>query len=382
MMVVRICVCAALMAVMTTAACSSGDSAGHNKKDAETASDVAGEVVGSDGSGDIAVKMDVADASKPDICEPNCEGHECGDDGCGSTCGTCPCEGCEPTEIDCSPNGQCTAPCDLCDCRSIFDCMSICDVPGATCQQTCLKGASIETQMAFNALMDCMGDNICYWFDECQLDPIEACPDEYYACFPPGDLDCEGIYQCLNECGADDQECVAQCLNEGSIEALNAWDEYTDCLDLAGYFECPEDDDACYEQAYDSCAAELNACLGCTPDCEGKQCGDDGCGGACGECLVECTAHDQCTPEQLCLSEESGGLPEMAICSLCGDVEECQCSTPTWAEKYACTIDTDCETNLMCGEQCDDCAPCPKCVHGWCAYETFEVVECTCTGCA
>jgi hypothetical protein len=25
-------------------------------------------------------------------------------------------------------------------------------------------------------------------------------------------------------------------------------------------------------------------CLGCTPDCTGKPCGDDGCGGSCGAC--------------------------------------------------------------------------------------------------
>jgi len=26
----------------------------------------------------------------PDVCQPNCQGKECGDDGCGGSCGTCP----------------------------------------------------------------------------------------------------------------------------------------------------------------------------------------------------------------------------------------------------------------------------------------------------
>ena len=35
---------------------------------------------------------------------------------------------------------------------------------------------------------------------------------------------------------------------------------------------------------------------GCTPDCEGKECGADGCGGSCGECEVgmECDDYGQC----------------------------------------------------------------------------------------
>ena len=44
-------------------------------------------------------------------CQSDCEGKECGDDGCGGTCGTCPCESCEPADSDCAPNGQCVGPC-------------------------------------------------------------------------------------------------------------------------------------------------------------------------------------------------------------------------------------------------------------------------------
>ena len=121
----------------------------------------------------------------------------------------------------------------------------------------------------------------------------------------------------------------------------------------------------------------------CVPSCEGKACGeDDGCGGKCGECPIECTGHGECGEGQLCLGEPEAWEP-MEVCGICGDVETCQCATPSWPAQYVCATVADCEQNFMCGDQCDDCpVTCPKCVHGWCAYETFDDVMCLCTGCA
>ena len=105
---------------------------------------------------------DVLFACLPD-CQPDCDGKECGSDGCGGSCGTCPCEGCKPDEFMCDANGQCEAQCEPCDCWSIIECMSTCDVPGTACRQACLEDVPIETQMAFNVLMDCIGEgNLCY----------------------------------------------------------------------------------------------------------------------------------------------------------------------------------------------------------------------------
>jgi len=41
-------------------------------------------------------------------CLPDCEGKECGDDGCGGTCGTCPCFDCEPDEVVCGADARCS----------------------------------------------------------------------------------------------------------------------------------------------------------------------------------------------------------------------------------------------------------------------------------
>ncbi len=47
-----------------------------------------------------------------------------------------------------------------------------------------------------------------------------------------------------------------------------------------------------------------NACVACTPSCNGKQCGDDGCGGTCGSCGAGDTceaATGQCVPRNACV---------------------------------------------------------------------------------
>jgi hypothetical protein len=131
----------------------------------------------------------------------------------------------------------------------------------------------------------------------------------------------------------------------------------------------------------DSKEVEVTIPVPCQPDCTGKVCGDDGCGGSCGKCPVECAAHEQCAGDELCLGVPEEWVP-MPICGLCGDLKPCQCTVPSWPPQYACASNADCEQGLPCGDQCDDCPDCPKCVHGWCAHETFKEELCLCTSCA
>ena len=96
---------------------------------------------------------------------------------------------------------------------------------------------------------------------------------------------------------------------------------------------------------------------GCTPDCTGKECGDNGCGGSCGTCsgltphcvLGECKA-------------ESGGNPN------------CSCSTITCSDKTcsdglegSCPglLQPDCNNNqIMCGASLNGCN-CGTCDTGY-----------------
>lgn len=49
----------------------------------------------------------------------------------------------------------------------------------------------------------------------------------------------------------------------------------------------------------------------CTPDCEGRECGDDGCGGSCGDCLDS----QQCGEAGICECKD-GEIDEAGICDI------------------------------------------------------------------
>ena len=69
------------------------------------------------------------------FCSPNCAGRQCGSDGCGGSCGTCP-----PGKV-CNASGQCVSdgsgdPCSAClsTCRYLPGCCMGC---GCLCQDAC-----------------------------------------------------------------------------------------------------------------------------------------------------------------------------------------------------------------------------------------------------
>ncbi len=105
---------------------------------------------------------------------------------------------------------------------------------------------------------------------------------------------CTGGVDCQWECNAGFSVCKGlhanpnECVLDGS---------------LAGGAACCEDDNC----VSGTCVGGF---CGCTPDCSGKICGDDGCGGSCGSCsaptsycnaaqdaCVECTEHSHCSAD-------------------------------------------------------------------------------------
>jgi hypothetical protein len=64
--------------------------------------------------------------------------------------------------------------------------------------------------------------------------------------------------------------------------------------------DCFKFNDCCTDVC-DGCS-NLSGCGPCTPSCSGKTCGDDGCGGSCGECspplsscmVGKCSSPDDC----------------------------------------------------------------------------------------
>jgi hypothetical protein len=83
----------------------------------------------------------------------------------------------------------------------------------------------------------------------------------------------------LSGCGDSKQDCVPECS-----------DGETRCTDALNFQVCerPPDDPCaarwgeetpCPEEQF--CVADTGQCQGCTPSCDGKVCGPDGCQGTC-----------------------------------------------------------------------------------------------------
>ena len=238
-------------------------------------------------------------------CEPNCWGKECGDDGCGGSCGTCPawtvcmnnlCYAEDPPDCEgkeCGPDGiggscgECAwgEVCQMGQCvpqgGGNDGCMAW-EFPGCegcTCQE-CV--CNMDPYCC-----DTQWDNICV--DECQIDCGGCGGGE------PGTFGwpCQGNDECLSgycvTSPQGDQVCTIFCIED-----------------------CPE---------YWKCEGDVSAgdivfiCLPeCTAGCEDKECGPDGCGGTCGECPLGFWCKDyQCTdcfPDcmgMMCGSDGCGG---------------------------------------------------------------------------
>ncbi len=149
------------------------------------------------------------------------------------------------------------------------------------------------------------------------------------ACEPVAGLTCAEVKACVGGCGPDNQGCVEECGGAGSVEGMQLFGAFIQCIEgvcgtppQAG---CPPGAEA------DECLDEATACeTGCAPSCVGKDCGDDGCGGSCGECSDGWSCNDA----GLCTVPGAQGVTWVAIpggaywmgCSpgdnTCGDTEK------------------------------------------------------------
>ena len=149
----------------------------------------------------------------------------------------------------------------------------------------------------------------------------------------------------------------------------------------------------------------VNDDCGCQPDCAGKGCGDDGCGGSCGSCSAcESVCTDgQCGPalqadsgchdgdiywkdscdawgEKKIECEAAGCAEESKVCTGCEEVcagrecgaqGECDCGT--------CPAGESCDEGGQCGVLCGDGA-CADGLEDYCSCAQ-DCVASTCAGC-
>ena len=275
-----------------------------------------------------------------EVCQPDCGGRECGYDGCFGQCGVC------GPGAACDDAGQCAAWTCEADCVG-RECGP--DGCGGTCG-SCAAGAHC---------LQATG--------QCKVDPCQGVP--YEGC-------CEG--DVLTWCSSGELVTV-DCVEAPACGWTGV--EY-DCgtsggSDPAGKFPRPCDGDC---------------------SCEGKVCGDDGCGDPCGTCPAGelcqggLCALDACqgVPYEGCCDDDTGALVwceagelvsiDCTDSPVCGWSEEAgyyDCGTdgvgePSGAFPLSCGLDCEPECGAAecgsdgCGGSCGDCAAGETCAAGTC----------------
>lgn len=166
---------------------------------------------------------------------------------------------------------------------------------GANCVVDCVKcgDAVCEDAEKDSCAADCdpsYNGNPCY--DEKCKDPIAKCK---------ADTDCNKFLACVKT-GAAADDCGKELgLNQTQADAINAFFKaISDCgkenCTVAGSDTCKDRCETEYNadfacqcdgeclQYKDCCPDYETLCAACQPQCDGKQCGPDGCGGNCGAC--------------------------------------------------------------------------------------------------
>ena len=108
----------------------------------------------------------------------------------------------------------------------------------------------------------------------------------------------------------------------------------------------------------------------CTPDCQERVCGTDGCGGSCGDCAegencgptgqcggVSCEEDGDCAKDEIC----HPGLSQCGVCVVHSDCDEPSlCEAGLCVAPVPCGSGSDCPEGLYCEVQAGRCVECSK----------------------
>lgn len=197
-------------------------------------------------------------------------------------------------ECDCEIDGTCVdagdphpdQPCSICDPDQSEDSFVDAD-DGTACDD--VDDACAEPDGVCDS-GECVSQPICEGTDtDCGCDSCVDCTemDEW--------VDVGDSYRC---CNFDELcYCQEQVLHEYQCEGTSC--SYEETEDRTVYQDCQLCEDGTCEDA---------ACV-CVPDCDGAECGDDGCGGSCGTCADgEHCSNGECMPDgQTCVDDADCG---------------------------------------------------------------------------
>jgi hypothetical protein len=309
-------------------------------------------------------------------CAPNCTGRECGPDGCGDGegCGRC------PPGAACDDDGQCrgTAPCTAQSCpNGCCDANNVCRA--GTSDATCGRGGAPCARCQAGQL--CCSTPSCGQLQGTCVCSGESCPD---GC-------CESFTNCRPgtsnaACGMDGLECLTCDSTAGEVCAQIGSGEDAKRVCICTPQTCPTgccsggpgEPGSCFPNRAPTCGINGALCQDCfdngvcnaqgqcvcTPDCVGKVCGGDGCGGSCGECRLgetcnfatgqcTCTA-TSCPSGQQCCADDRCGLPNGGVCCQPSDCCSGNCFNNRCAARVSSCGGFDCgfTANGCAGETC------------------------------
>ncbi len=272
-------------------------------------------------------------------CTPDCTNKDCGDNGCGGSCGTCnvmngcvanKCTACMPDPPPEASCGQDSAGCTFGLCGSDQYCSGgrCAYCPRPLCNGVCcLEGESCNPNtFACEACVPQCAGRTC-GPDGCGGSCAPGC-NAGEACSTAGACSACTANCGTRQCGADKDGCTCgQCTGN------------TTCVDgLCQPCPRPLCNGVCCEVG-SKCDPATNRCQRCLPECSGKVCGDDGCGGQCGSC----------DPGSSCVNGQcqAGCTPDCAGGKNCGD-DGCG---------GKCGPDCDNQTNFCIEGKCTACTP-------------------------
>ena len=318
--------------------------------------------VGEDAAEEVAEEVtdEVADEVQEEVaCEPDCEGKQCGSDGCDGNCGEC-------GEGQTCEDGSCVG-------------------GGEGCDPACGDGEYCEDDQCFEGWVD--PDTGLVWMNPAKDDMVK---------WPQAEAFCENV-----EFGGksdwrfptiDEMETILTDSENGGCYWKSGLEG-----DCGVYWTATHDEaDQGQSWAVDFAAGttgtypkpqdHLARCVrgemgGCEPDCEDKECGDDGCGDSCGECAVGLVCKDgKCYAEDIpdCTDKECGADGLGGSCGECDPGEDCI--------DYQCVgCQPDCGGMECgddgCGGNCGACGCGEVCEANQCAFHGCDGKECGDDGC-
>jgi hypothetical protein len=272
----------------------------------------------------LAVALASGCGSGAAVCSPSCAGKACGADGCGGSCGSC------TSGQSCDSSGSCAE--DWCGAGSI----SCGD--GTTCPVNSTCGPAGCVCIDGDAMVSCAGEG----------------------CTSSGNC-ARHAEQCVQAwCGSPSVKC-----SDGSICPARSVCDGKSC-------DCPAANGVWQNCNGQPCDATFSNCGGvgwkcaplCAPQCSGKSCGPDGCGGTCGSCAggQTCDGSGNCSITNQCYQGVGFGCVANSCCfGQCrqqganGFVDctpgntYCVC---TAFPGEACKIDSDCADSNCSGGVC------------------------------